>query len=105
MRYDLVKTFIFNVYTSFAYLPLRLGESKYFRQLWEIKTFVCSELVETKIIFSFAAVTYYYASVSTKDIFKYANQEHYKLHNNNTINPSAKLTQTMCVNLYIVQPH
>ena len=32
-------------------------------------------------------------------------QKMYKIHNNNPINPSAKLTQTICVNPYIVQPH
>ena len=31
-------------------------------------------------------------------------QKNYKIHNNNPVHPSAKLTQTICVNPYILQP-
>ena len=47
----------------------------------------------------------YQASVSTKYDTNMQVQKKYKIHNNNPVNSSEKLTQTMCVNPYIVQPH
>ena len=47
----------------------------------------------------------YQDSVSTKYNTKIQVHKTYKIHNNNPIYPSAKLTLTMCVNPYIVQPH
>ena len=44
------------------------------------------------------------ASVSTKYNTKIQLQKKYNIHNNNPVNTSAKLTQTMCVNPYIVKP-
>ena len=43
------------------------------------------------------------ASVSTKYNTNIQVQKKYKVHNNNHVNPSAKITQTMCVIPYIVQ--
>ena len=45
------------------------------------------------------------SSVSTKYNTKMQLQKKLNIHNNNPINPSAKLTQTMCSNPYIVQYH
>ena len=45
----------------------------------------------------------YQASVSTNYNTKMQVQKHYKIHNKNPENPSANLTQTMCVNPYIFQ--
>ena len=54
---------------------------------------------------SFIPVDSYQASVITKYNTKIQVQKKYNIHNNNPINPSAKLKQTMYVNPYIVQPH
>ena len=45
------------------------------------------------------------ASVSTKYNTNMQAQKKYKIHNNNAVNPSAKLTQIMYLNPDIVQPH
>ena len=50
-------------------------------------------------------VASYHDSVITKYNTKMQVQTNYKIHNNKTVNSSEKLTQTMCVNPYIVQPH
>ena len=46
----------------------------------------------------------YQASVSKNYNTKMQVQKKYNIHNNNPVIPSAKLTQTMCVNTYIFQP-
>ena len=47
----------------------------------------------------------YQASVSTMYNTKMQVHKKYNIHNNNPVNTSAKLTQTMCVNLDIVQSY
>ena len=47
---------------------------------------------------SFISVDSYQTSVSTKYNTKIQAQKNYNIHNNNPVNPSAKLTQIMCVN-------
>ena len=54
---------------------------------------------------SLLPVDSYHASVITKYKSNMQVQKQYKIHDNNTANPSAKLTETLCVNPYIVQPH
>ena len=43
--------------------------------------------------------------IITKYNTKMQVQKKYNIHNNNPVIPSAKLTQTMCVNTDIFQPH
>ena len=47
----------------------------------------------------------YQAPVSKKYNTNMQVQKNYNIHNNNPVHPSAKLTQTMCVNTDIFQPH
>ena len=51
------------------------------------------------------SVDSYQASVSKKYNTNMQVQKKYNIHNNSPVIPSAKLTQTMCVNTDIFQPH
>ena len=51
------------------------------------------------------SVDSYQASVSKKYNTNMQVQKKYNIHNNNPVKQSSKLTQTMCVNPGIVQPH